>query len=153
MADTMIHLNAPVLGSPFPALRTPALAQLGRYAVVGGLGTATNAVVFLLLRSCGKTLPANLAALAVSTLVSTEINRRFTFAGAVVPNRWRVHAQNGATVAFYACYSTVVLLVLALLVEEAAPLTETVVVAAASVLGGFGRYVVLCAWVYPPTAS
>jgi putative flippase GtrA len=131
-------------------LRHPRLVQVARYAVVGGLGTAVNAAVFLVLRTWWDTLPANLAALVVSTLVSTEANRRFTFGG-VALHRWRAYVQSGGTVMFYAFYSSAVLLVLGLAVSEPTPLQETSVVASASVLGGLGRFLVLRYWVFART--
>src|SRR3712207_8566809 len=77
------------------------LGQLARYAAVSGFATAVNAGVFLLLRTWWTALPANLVALVLSTAVSTEINRRFTFGGASV-SRWRGHVQKGGTGLVYA---------------------------------------------------
>jgi putative flippase GtrA len=123
------------------------LVQLVRYAVIGGLGTLVNALVFLLLRTWLDTVPANLAALVVSTAVSTEANRRFTFGGAAV-HRWRANVQNGGTVLFYAFYSFTVLLLLELVVDSPTPVQETIAVATASVLGGLCRFLVLRYWVF-----
>jgi putative flippase GtrA len=123
------------------------LVQLVRYAVIGGLGTLVNALVFLLLRTWMDTVPANLVALVVSTAVSTEANRRFTFGGAAV-HRWRANVQNGGTVLFYAFYSSTVLLLLGLVVDSPTPVQETIAVATASVLGGLCRFVVLRYWVF-----
>lgn len=128
-------------------LRHPFLVQLVRYAIVGGLGTGVNALVFLLMRTWMDTLPANLVALIVSTLVSTEANRLFTFGGAVA-HRWRAHVQNGGTVLFYAFYSSAVLLLLTLLVDSPSPLLESAAVATASVLGGLGRFLIMRYWVF-----
>ena len=128
-------------------LRYPLLVQLVRYAMVGGLGTLVNALVFLLLRIWLDSVPANLIALAVSTAVSTEANRLFTFGGAAV-HRWRAAVQNGGTVLFYAFYSSAVLLMLGRLVDSPTPVQESLVVAAASVLGGLCRFFVLRRWVF-----
>ncbi|WP_219418330.1 GtrA family protein [Pseudonocardia nigra] len=127
--------------------RHPLFVQLIRYALVGGLGTAANAAIFLLLRTWWDTLPANLVALVLSTAVSTEANRRFTFGGAVV-HRWRAYVQNGGTVVFYAFYSSAVLLLLGLVVTDPAPVLESGTVAAASVLGGISRFLVMRYWVF-----
>ena len=83
----------------------------------------------------------------VSTAVSTEANRRFTFGGGAV-HRWRAHVQIGGTVLFYAFYSSAVLLLLGLVVDAPTPVTETVTLAAASVVGGFCRFLVLRCWVF-----
>jgi putative flippase GtrA len=130
-------------------LRHPLLVQLVRYAVVGGLGTAVNALAFLALRIWLDAVPANLVALVLSTAVSTEANRWFTFGGAAV-HRWRANLQNGCTVLFYAFYSSAVLLLLDHLIASPTPVQETSAVSAASVLGGLCRFLVLRYWVFGP---
>jgi putative flippase GtrA len=130
----------------------PLTTQVARYAVVGGLGTVANAVVFLVLRLWWEALPANLVALVLSTLLSTEINRRFTFGSAPPAHPWRNYAQTGVTVAFYAFYSSAVLITLELVVDDPSPWLQTLVISAASVLGGVGRYLVLRFWVFDGTA-
>jgi putative flippase GtrA len=131
-----------------PRLRHPLFLQVARYVMVGGLGTAVNATVFLLLRTAGlDAVPASLVALLVSTAVSTEANRRFTFGGTAV-HPWRARVQVGGTVLFYAFYSSAVLLLLGLVVEGPTPVEQTVALAAASVLGGVGRFLVMRYWVF-----
>lgn len=136
-------------GPPAPLRqRHPLVVQLYRYVIAGAVGTGVNALTYLLLRTFWENpLAANLVALVVSTLVSTEVNRRFTFEGAEGP-AWRRHAQTIGMVVFYAAYSSAVLLVLAATVENPTPLLETAVVSAASVLGGAGRYLLLKYWVF-----
>lgn len=132
---------------PRPEGKVAAVArQVVRYALVGGLGTAVNAAVFLLLRLWLDAVPANLVALVLSTVVSTEANRRFTFQDAPV-HRARVYVQTVGTVAFYALYSSAVLVALHAVLPEAGPVVETVTVAVASVLGGAARFLLLRYWV------
>lgn len=138
---------APAHAVPTFRERHPLLGQLARYAVAGGVGTLVNALVFLSLRTWWDLLPANLAALVLSTLVSTEVNRRFTFSGEH-GHRWRAHVQTAATVAFYAVYSSAILLALHAAVANPTPLLESVTVAAGSVLGGAGRFLLLRFWVF-----
>ncbi|WP_312858169.1 GtrA family protein [Pseudonocardia pini] len=143
---------ADLLGVPAHRVHTlrerfPLVAQLARYAMVGGLGTAVNAGLYLLARLVLGPVPANLVALVLSTAVSTEVNRRFTFDGATA-HRWRVYVQDLGTVVFYAGYSTAVLLLVDEWVPDATPLEETAAVTAASVLGGLLRFLVLKAWVF-----
>jgi len=121
--------------------------QLVRYGVVGVLGTAVSALLYLLFRVWWDAVPANLAALVLSTVASTEANRRFTFRG-VPTDRGREYLQNAATVAFYAVYSSAVLLLLDALVDDPTALQESVAVAAASVLGGLARFALLRNWVF-----
>jgi putative flippase GtrA len=126
----------------------PFATQLARYTVVGGLGTVANAMVFLALRTWWEALAANFVALVLSTLLSTEINRRFTFQASASTHRWRTYVQNGGTVVFYAFYSSAVLITLALVVDEPSPWLQALAVSAASVLGGFARFLVLRYWVF-----
>lgn len=129
--------------------RHPLPVQVVRFAAVGGFSTAVNAAFFLVLRLWFGAVPANLIALVLSTAVSTEVNRRFTFGG-VHGHRWRANVQVGGTVLFYACYTSAVLLLLAAFVDEPTPLLESAVIAAASVVGGLCRFVVLRYWVFGP---
>ena len=132
--------------------RHPVAAQIARYVVAGGVGTLVNALVYLALRTSMELLPANLTALVVSTLVSTEVNRRFTFSGEDV-HPWRAHVQTVGMVAFYAVYSSLVLLALHTVVDSPTPLLESATVAAASVLGGAGRFLLLRFWVFEDDSS
>jgi putative flippase GtrA len=139
-----------VLTPAFPRLPRADAAvvrQLARYGVVGVLGTTVSALLYLLFRVWWDAVPANLAALVLSTVASTEANRRFTFRGAPT-DRVREYLQNAGTVAFYAVYSSAVLLLLDALVDEPTALQESVTVAAASVLGGLARFAVLRNWVF-----
>ena len=153
VTDAALSLSGPALGVP-DSLRArfrqghPLARQLARYAVVGGLGTAVNAMFFLVLRTWWEALPANLVALVMSSLISTEINRRFTFGFAPSAHPWRVYAQTGGTVVFYAFYSSAMLITLELVVDDPSPWLQTLAISAASALGGIGRYLVLRFWVF-----
>lgn len=136
-ARVLAHLRA----------RYPTVLQLLRYAVVGGAATALNAALFLLLRQALDTLPANGLALFLTTAVSTEANRRFAFDGARA-HRLREWVQDIGTVAFYACYTSVVLVALHGFDPGATPGQEAAAVALASLAGGLLRYAVLRFWVF-----
>ena len=126
--------------------------QLLRFAVVGCLGTAVSTVLYLVFRTWWDAVAANLAALVLSTLVSTELNRRFTFDGATVA-RVRALVQSAGTVAFSACSSSAALAVLAYVVEEPTVLQESLSVAGAGALGGVVRFAALRNWVFTPRAT
>jgi putative flippase GtrA len=128
-------------------LRHPLLVQVVRFTALGAAGTAANALFFLVLRTWLDALPANLVALVLSTALSTELNRRFTFEGAD-PHPWRNTVQTGGTVLFYAFYSSGVLLLLSDLVDSPSPALESLVVALASAIGGAVRFLVLRQWVF-----
>lgn len=125
----------------------PLLDQVVRFAIVGGMGTATNAALFLLARPWLDTLAANLLALLLSTMLSTELNRRFTFGGAV-PYHGRLHLQTVGTVLFYAVYSSAVLVLLGTVVDEPTPTLQILVVVVTGWLGGLCRFLVLQYWVF-----
>ena len=118
-----------------------------RFVVVGLLGTAVSALLFLVFRIWWPAVPANLAAVLLSTLVSTEANRRFTFGGARADHT-REYVQNAGSVLFYAVYSSTVLVVLGQVVTDPTALQESLTVAAASVVGGALRFLVLRNWVF-----
>src|SRR6476620_8159961 len=88
-------------GPTFPQVPPMLGPQLLRYAVVGCLGTAVSAVLYLVFRTWWDAVPASLAAIALSTVASTEGNRRFTFHGAVTDHA-REYVQNAGSVLFYA---------------------------------------------------
>jgi putative flippase GtrA len=127
--------------------RFPTVQQISRYAVAGGLSTVANAGMFLVLRNWLDAVPANLVALVLSTALSTELHRWFTFR-ATDSHRWRAHLQTGGTVLFYAFYSSAVLLVVEALVVDPSPWLESAAVAAASLFGGLCRFLLLRHWVF-----
>lgn len=129
--------------------RHPELRRLVRFAVVGATGTGLNALFYLAMRTWLPPVPANIVALLVSTALTTEMNRRFTFDGVVAP-RWRASVQDVCTVVFYAFYSSGVLLLLDWVDPAAAAWEEAAAVAAASVLGGLLRFLAMRYWVFVP---
>jgi putative flippase GtrA len=143
-----LHLPRPPAGAVERfRIEHPTIVQLTRYAIVGGVGTALNAVFFLVLRNWFDAVPANIIGLLVSTAVTTELNRRFTFSGAA-QHRWRASLQDVGTVVFYAFYSSLVLVALQAIVPGVTQWQEALAVAAASVLGGLIRFTVLRYWVF-----
>lgn len=121
------------------------------FVLVGASSTALNAGLYLLLRQWWDLLPANITALALSTVASTEANRLLAFAG-MQSARSRLDSQSLLVFLFYVCYTSVTLWVLHLVVADASPETEALAVSVASVLGGLGRFLLLRLWVFqtPP---
>ena len=122
--------------------------QLMRYGVVGALGTAVSTLLYLVFRIWWDAVPANLAALVLSAVLSTEANRRFTFGGAAA-DRTREYLQNAGTGR----------VLRRLQLRRPAParagrrrsdetLQESLAVAGASVVGGLARFVLLRNWVF-----
>lgn len=151
MAGATVALTAPVIELPTPRRPRlhPTLVQLGRYALVGGIGTGLNVLLFLVARQWLSAVPANAVAIVLSTLVTTEANRRFTF-HAGHGRRWRTILQNVGTIVFYAFYGSAVLLLLHAVVDTPTALMESGAVAAASVLGGLARFSVMRLWEFAP---
>jgi putative flippase GtrA len=147
-----VALTVPAIGFPTPRrLRLhPTALQLARYALVGGVGTALNVVLFLVARPWLSAVPANVVAIVLTTLVTTEANRRFTFR-AGRGHRWRTLLQNVGTVAFYAFYGSAVLVLLHAVVDGPTALVESIAVASASVLGGVARFGVMRLWEFAPS--
>lgn len=148
-----VVLTAPVVGLPTPRRPRlhPTVVQFGRYALVGGVGTGLNVVLFLGARQWLDAVPANVVAIVLTTLATTEANRRFTF-HAEHGRRWRTILQNSGTMVFYAFYGSAVLLLLHAVVESPTALMESAAVAAASVLGGVARFSVMRLWEFAPAA-
>jgi putative flippase GtrA len=154
MVGATVALTVPAVGlpTPRPARLHPMAVQLGRYALVGGVGTGLNVLLFLVARQWLSAVPANVVAIVLSTLVTTEANRHFTF-HAGRSHRWRTILQNVGTVVFYAFYGSAVLVLLHAVVDSPTALMESAAVASASVLGGLARFSVMRLWAFAPSAQ
>ncbi|GAB3510954.1 GtrA family protein [Amycolatopsis cihanbeyliensis] len=129
----------------------PARREFGRhaawYVAAGAATTGLQALLFLALRQPLGSHPANLLAIAVTTLANTEFHRRVTFAGAASPTGRR-YLQAVLTFAFYAGYGAAVLFTLHAVAPQAGAVAESVAVAAASLAGGVIRFLALRSWVF-----
>ncbi|MBN6033577.1 GtrA family protein [Amycolatopsis sp. 195334CR] len=138
----------PAPATAAPPTRPDGLAvHAGWYLAAGVVTTAVQFALYFLLRGAVGAHVANLLAIIVTTIGNTEFHRRVTFAGRNDAPRRR-HLQVAGTIAFYAGYGSVVLLVLHAVVPAPAPLTETLVLATASLLGGVCRFALLRWWVF-----
>ncbi|AXB44422.1 GtrA family protein [Amycolatopsis albispora] len=138
----------PAAAAPAPPARQHGIAvHAGWYAAAGVVTTAVQFVLYFLLRDALGAHGANLLAITATTIGNTEFHRRVTFAGRPSPPRRR-HIQVIGTIAFYAGYGSVVLLVLHAVIPAPTPLTETLVLATASLLGGVCRFALLRWWVF-----
>lgn len=117
------------------------------YVLGGAVSTGLQALLFLLLRDPLTPAAANPVAIAVTTVLNTELHRRITFADVTGP-RARQHLQTVGTFLFYACAGTAALGLLHLLAERPSPTTETAVLVATSLVGGVVRFLVLRSWVF-----
>ncbi|MBB2939763.1 4-amino-4-deoxy-L-arabinose transferase-like glycosyltransferase/putative flippase GtrA [Amycolatopsis bartoniae] len=121
--------------------------QLLSFAVVGVLSTIANLVVYAVLRQWMPILVANLVALVLCTLFNTEANRRFTFFGRR-GNAERDHLKGLVVFGLYYAFTSVALLGLHAFAAAPPPALEVVVLAAASLIGTVGRFLLLRGWVF-----
>ncbi|WP_020666721.1 GtrA family protein [Amycolatopsis nigrescens] len=141
---------------PGPARPAPARThEVGHhvawYVLAGAITTGLQSALFLLAQPAFGSFAANLASIAVTTVANTEFHRRVTFAD--TPSRpARRHLQSVLTFLFYAGYGSVVLASLHVLDPGYSATEEATVLAAASVLGGVARFVLLRWWVFARTA-
>ena len=130
-----------------PRVDAEVVRQLMRYGVVGALGTAVSTVLYLVFRVWWDAVPANLAALVLSTVLSTEVNRRFTFDGAAADRarecrRTPARSRSTPSTARSSCSCS------SRVVVDPTALQESLAVAGASVVGGLSPFVLLRNWVF-----
>jgi putative flippase GtrA len=131
---------------------TGLLWQVLSFAVIGGLSTVATLALYALFRQWWPPLAANLVALVLTTLINTEANRRLTFIGAR-GSSGRVHLQGLLVFGLYYALTSGALLALDAAVRAPSRMLELTVLLAASVVGTAGRFVLLRAWVFKPTAD
>ncbi len=130
-----------------PRRSTRATWQAISFAVIGLLSTLATVALYALGREWWSPLGANLVALIVTTMLNTEANRRFTFAG-TGRSPVRVHTQAALVFLGYYALTSLALLALISLVPEPSRALEVAVLLGASVLGTVGRFLLLRGWVF-----
>ncbi len=117
------------------------------FAVIGLFSTLATVALYALGREWWSPLGANLVALTVTTVLNTEANRRFTFAGAG-RSLVRVHTQAALVFLGYYALTSLALVAMTSLVPQPSRALEVGVLLAASLLGTVGRFVLLRGWVF-----
>lgn len=125
----------------------PITRQAGFFTGIGLVSSVANAALYLLLRQWWNAEMATVVAVTVTTLISTEANRRMTFAEART-SRAGLVVQNLVVILFYCTYNTATLWVLHQIATEPAARTESLALLIASTAGGTARFVLLRAWVF-----
>lgn len=125
------------------------LGQAVRFAAVGTASTAASLLLFALMRPALPAVLANLLAIALTTVIGSEVHRRVTFA-AVGVARGRMLAQNVASWAWASGATTVGLLLVDAVVVDPSAAQETAALVAMTVVGGVARFAVLRWWVFLP---
>jgi putative flippase GtrA len=126
--------------------RRELLASMARFVVVGSATTGLYALLFLGAAALLPTLLANLAAMALSTVVATEWHRAWTFHSD--RTGLRMHLEAGlVTTVTYALTSSA-LVVLAAVRPGAGPVLQVAAIVAATAVAGTIRYVALRLWIF-----
>ncbi|WP_084721708.1 GtrA family protein [Rhodococcus marinonascens] len=125
------------------------LAQLTRFALVGGSSNALYALAFLFLTGHGYFV-ANTVGVTASTVLANELHRRLTFraAGRV---HWFAAQWEGGTLALLGLLlSSLVLALLHLFIPTATGIVQALLVIATSAAIGGLRFLALRGWVFAP---
>jgi putative flippase GtrA len=130
--------------------RDDALAQLIRFALVGGSSTVLYALLFLALHPLGY-LPAHITATVVSSVFANELHRRLTFhAGERVT--WLTAQWEAGTVSLFGLLATSAALEwLHATARNAPPALQIALVIAVTALIGTIRFIAL-RWIFRPVA-
>ena len=121
--------------------------QAGSFTAIGAASSLANAGLYLLLREWFNAVTALVIAVAVTTLASTEANRRLTFDSAP-GSRTSLTVHNLSVILFYCTYNTAALWVLHQIATAPSARVESLALLIASTAGGTARFVLLRAWVF-----
>jgi putative flippase GtrA len=127
--------------------RAATLARITTFAVIGIASTALFAVLYLALRHFWAPAVANLAALAVASIVNTEAHRKWTFRR-TDGGRLRQHYRAGLLFALYYASTTGAVLGLHAARPGAGPVAEVATIVSASAALTVFRYIALDRWAF-----
>jgi putative flippase GtrA len=122
------------------------LRSLARFAVVGTSTTALYALLYLLAVEALPPHLANLVAMVISTVVSTEWHRRWTFRSP--RSGLRTHLRAGLVTTVTYAMTSAALVVLARVDPDAEEIVQVAALVAATTLAGLLRFAVLRLWVF-----
>jgi putative flippase GtrA len=122
------------------------ISSLSRYAIVGTTTTALYAGLYVLAEELMPLLAANLVAMVLSTIVSTEWHRSWTFHSDRRGVRTQLQAGLVTTVTY--AMTSGALLALEKWSPDAGELATVAVIVAATTVAGLVRYVALRVWVF-----
>ncbi len=137
--------RAPLVAAGVPAALP---SQLLRFAAIGVLSTVAYLLLFALLRPAAGAQGANFAALLITAVGNTALNRRLTFAVRGAANAGRHQAQGLLLFALGLALTSGSLAVLSLAAPAHPHLLEVAVLVAANLTGTVLRFVLMRAWVF-----
>ena len=152
-----LHLRFPVEGiaARFGRLAAasrmhPLPGQIVRFAAVGGASTTAYGLLFLVLQPLLGGQPANVLSLLLTMLGSTWAHRRFTFE--ITGSRGVIRHQVQGLAVFGLAWGVTAgsLLALQVIDPSAGAVTDMVVLAAANLVEGAVRFLLLRGWVFRP---
>jgi putative flippase GtrA len=127
--------------------------QLVRFAVVGGASTLAYLVLFLLLRGPMGAQGANFAALLITAIGNTAVNRRFTFGVRGAVDRFRHQLQGLLVFALGLALTAGSLALLHATTPEPQRWVEVAVLVGANVTATLVRFLLFRSWVFPRRAT
>jgi putative flippase GtrA len=137
--------RAPLVAAGVPAAMP---SQLLRFAVIGVLSTVTYLLLFALLRPFAGAQAANFAALLVTAVGNTALNRRVTFAVRGAANAGRHQAQGLLLFALGLALTSGSLVLLSSLAPVHPHLVEVLVLVIANLTATVLRFVLMRVWVF-----
>ena len=123
------------------------LPQLGRFALVGGLGNLLYLMVFAALHHLGSQ-PANLVGAVVSTVASNELHRRLTFHADPRVGWWAAQ-WHGTGLALAGIFASTAALVALDTADASGLVLEAVAIGAVNAVVGLVRFLAL-RWAFRP---
>lgn len=126
--------------------------QAGSFTAIGAASSFANAALYLLLREWFNAVTSLVLAVAITTLASTEANRRLTFDSAT-GSRTSLTVHNLSVILFYCTYNSLALWVAHQLVDNPPARVESVAILIASIAGGVARFALLRGWVFRDRAA
>jgi putative flippase GtrA len=143
------HLRSAVRRVIARLRRDDAVAQFGRFVIVGGVATLVYGLVFLSLSSLGY-LPAHLAATVASTVLANELHRRLTFRAEDRVNWLGAQVEAGGVAAFGLLVTTAALAWVHSSADSVPAGLQITLVTAVTAAIGLVRFVAL-RWIFRPT--
>lgn len=127
--------------------------QLLRFAAVGIASTLAYLLLYALLRQATGAQAANLAALLVTAVANTAVNRRLTFGVRGTGRLWRHHAQGLAVFALSLGLTGGALALLHAADATPGRPLELAVLVVANLAATCARFLLLRAWVFGPPSD
>jgi putative flippase GtrA len=142
--------RAPVPGRPRPKLPNGMGRQLPSFAIIGVFSTLAQLLLFVGFRGVMGALSANALSLAITAVLNTAANRRFTFGVTGTSGAFRQQIEGGLAFVVGLSLSTGSLAVLHLLDPHPARSLEVTTLVAANAAATLVRFLLMRVWIFNP---